>query len=64
MGMDIQLRTELENLIRRDVEGGPYRSVEHALSLLHAQESWVGDDRAENNTRRVDVFAPKRVDPS
>lgn len=62
--MDIQLRTELENLTRRDVEGGPYRSVEHALSLLQAQESWVAEDRAESNTRRVDVFARDRVKPA
>jgi hypothetical protein len=61
--MDIQLRSELENS-RHDVEGGTHRSVEHALSLLLAQQSWVADDRAENNPRRVDVFAPKRVDPS
>jgi hypothetical protein len=47
--MDIQPRTERENLLRHDVEGGAYRSVEHALSLLHAQQTWVAEDRAENN---------------
>jgi hypothetical protein len=47
--MDIQLRSERENLLRHDVEGGAYRSVEHALSLLHAQQTWVAEDRAENN---------------
>jgi hypothetical protein len=48
--MDIQLRSEHENLLRHDVEGGANRSVEHALSLLHAQQTWVAEDRAENNT--------------
>jgi hypothetical protein len=48
--MDIQLRSERENLLRHDVEGGAYRSVEHALSLLHAQQTWVAEDRAENNS--------------
>jgi hypothetical protein len=47
--MDIQPRTERENLLRNDVEGGAYRSVEHALSLLYAQQTWVAEDRAETN---------------
>ena len=50
--MDTQSRPELEDLVRHDAETSPYRSadrhVEHAVSLLHAQESWVADERAEN----------------
>jgi hypothetical protein len=50
--MDTQSRPELEDLVRHDAEASPYRSadghVEHAVSLLHAQESWVADERAEN----------------
>ena len=46
--MDNQLRTELGDLLRRDVEGGAFRSVEHAVSLLHAQESWLTERRAES----------------
>jgi hypothetical protein len=53
--MDIQPRTEHENLLRHDVEGGAYRSVEHALSLLHAQQTWVAEDRAESNVNTLSI---------
>ena len=46
MAMDIQSRSELEELVRHDIECG-YRSIEHAVSLLHAHASWVAEDRAE-----------------
>jgi antitoxin ParD1/3/4 len=43
--MKIQLRPELEQLIRQDVQRGPYQTVdefvEHAVSLLHEQEAWL-----------------------
>lgn len=49
--MTIQLRPELEELIRQDVQRGPYRSVdefvERAVSQLHAQEAWLAVHRAE-----------------
>jgi hypothetical protein len=51
MAMDIQSRSELEELVRHDIECG-YRSIEHAVSLLHAHASWVAEDRAEVNTKR------------
>jgi hypothetical protein len=54
--MDIQLRTELGDLLRRDVENGPFRSVEHAVSLLHAQATWFAEDRAENNAIEAEGF--------
>ncbi len=59
--MDIQLRPELEDLVRQDVDRGPYQSVdeyvEHAVSLLHAQETWLAEHRAEINSRIADGFA-------
>ena len=49
--MDIQLRPELEDWVKQDVERGPYQSVdeyvEHAVSLLHEQETWLAEHREE-----------------
>jgi Arc/MetJ-type ribon-helix-helix transcriptional regulator len=43
--MAIQLRPEVEELIRQDVERGPYRSVEEfveqAVTRLHEQEAYL-----------------------
>ena len=51
MGMKIHLRPELEELIKQDVQRGPYQSVdefvEHAVSLLHEQETWLAEHRTE-----------------
>ena len=47
--MTIHLNPELEALIERDVERGPYQSadefVAHAVQLLHEQEQWLADNR-------------------
>jgi antitoxin ParD1/3/4 len=49
--MDIRLRPELEEMIKRDVQRGPYQSVdefvEHAVSLLHEQEAWLSEHGSE-----------------
>jgi antitoxin ParD1/3/4 len=49
--MKINLRPELEELIRQDVQRGPYQSVdefvEHAVSMLHEQEAWLAEHSAE-----------------
>ena len=49
--MTIQLKPELEALIRQDVLRGPYRSVdefvERAVSQLHEQETWIAAHRDE-----------------
>jgi hypothetical protein len=49
--MDMQSPPELEDLVRHDKELRPYESadkyVEHAVSILHAHQSWVAEDRAE-----------------
>ena len=50
--MDIQDRPKLEDLVNYDSESTAYRSaeqnVEHAVSLLHAHETWFAEHRAEN----------------
>jgi len=49
--MKIELRPELEALIQQDVQRGPYKNVdefvEHAVSLLHEQESWLAEQGNE-----------------
>jgi hypothetical protein len=50
--MDMQSRPELEELVRHDIERG-YRSIEHAVSLLHAHASWFAEDRAELNPKHA-----------
>jgi len=49
--MKIQLRPELEEMIKQDVQRGPYQSVdefvEHAISLLHEQEAWLAEQGSE-----------------
>lgn len=51
MGIKIRLRPELEELIKQNVQRGPYQSVdefvEHAVSLLHEQESWLAEHGSE-----------------
>jgi putative addiction module CopG family antidote len=48
--MTIRLKPELERLIQKDVERGPYQSVdefvEHAVERLHEQEEWLSANRA------------------
>jgi putative addiction module CopG family antidote len=48
--MTIHLKPELERLIRKDVERGPYRSVdefvERAVQMLHEEEALLANDRA------------------
>ena len=50
--MDIQALPKLEDLVSYDNESTAYRSaeqnVEHAVSLLHAHETWFAEHRAEN----------------
>jgi putative addiction module CopG family antidote len=49
--MKIHLRPELEQLIKQDVQRGPYQTVdefvEHAVSLLHEQETWLAEHGSE-----------------
>jgi hypothetical protein len=61
MTMDMQSRTELEELVRHDIECG-YRSIEHAVSLLHAHASWFAGDRAEVNAKGPGSAAAELLD--
>lgn len=49
--MKIQLRPELEQLIKQDAQRGPYQTVdefvEHAVFLLHEQEAWLAEHSSE-----------------
>lgn len=49
--MTIPLKPELQAIIQKDVQRGPYESVdefvERAVELLHEQEEWVSENRAE-----------------
>jgi antitoxin ParD1/3/4 len=49
--MKIRLRPELEQLIKQDVQRGPYQTVdefvERAVSLLHEQEAWLAEHGSE-----------------
>ena len=49
--MTIHLKPELEALIQKDVERGPYQSadefVEQAVQMLHEQEQWLADNHAD-----------------
>ena len=59
--MDIHLRPELEELIKQDVERGRYQSVdefvEHALALLHEQETWLAGHRSEISAKIEQGYA-------
>jgi len=49
--MDIRLKPEVEEMIRRDIERGAYHSVnefvEHAVALLHEEEAWLAENASE-----------------
>jgi antitoxin ParD1/3/4 len=49
--MTVELRPELEDLVRQDLRAGVYGSVEEyvekAVMLLHNQESWLLAHREE-----------------
>jgi putative addiction module CopG family antidote len=53
--MNIRLRPELEEMIKQDVQRGPYQTVdefvEHAVSLLHEHEAWLAEHGSEIRTK-------------
>jgi antitoxin ParD1/3/4 len=72
--MEIRLRSDLEELIKQDIERGPYHSVdeyvEHAVVLLHQQEMGLAERRSEINVKieqglaaakRGDLLDPEQV---
>lgn len=69
--MEIRLRPELEELIKQDVQRGPYETVdefvEQAVSMLHEQEAWLAENRAEIEAKVGEGYAAAQrgelVDP-
>ena len=59
--MNIRLRPEIDQLIKKDIQCGAYQSVaefaEHAVSLLHEQEAWLAENREEIWTKFADGYA-------
>ncbi|HSZ64262.1 MAG TPA: hypothetical protein VK828_20865 [Terriglobales bacterium] len=59
--MEIRLRPELEELIKQDVQRGPYESVdefvEQAVSMLHEQEAWLAANREDIQTKIAEGYA-------
>jgi putative addiction module CopG family antidote len=59
--MEIRLRPELEELIKQDVQRGPYETVdefvEQAVSMLHEQEAWLAANRADIQAKIGDGYA-------
>lgn len=49
--MTIHLTDDLQALIERDVERGPYQTadefVARAIQMLHEQEEWLAENRGE-----------------
>jgi len=59
--MKIELKPEIEALIKQDVERGPYKSVdefvEQAVSLLHEQEAWLAEQGGEIRAKIEEGYA-------
>ena len=59
--MKIELKPELEALIKQDVERGAYKSVdefvEQAVSLLHEQEAWLAEQGSEIRAKIEEGYA-------
>lgn len=62
--MEIRLRPELAELVKQDVERGPYQNVtefvEQAVSMLHEQEAWLAANRAEIEAKINEGYAAAR----
>jgi len=59
--MEIRLRPEIEDLVKQDVQRGSYQTVEEfvecAVSMLHEQEAWLAQNRAEISTEIAEGYA-------
>lgn len=59
--MTIHLKPELEQLIERDVQRGPYQTVdefvERAVQMLHDQEEWLSANRPGISAKIDDGYA-------
>jgi len=61
MVLKIHLLPELEEMVKQDVQRGPYQSVdefvERAISLLHEQEVWLAEHGNEIRTNIEQGYA-------
>ena len=59
--MNIHLKPETEQLIRSDLERGPYQNaeeyLERAVNLLHEQEEWLVTDAAQIHAQIEEGYA-------
>jgi Arc/MetJ-type ribon-helix-helix transcriptional regulator len=59
--MNIRLRPEIEELIKKDFQCGAYQSVddfvEHAVSMLHEREAWLAANREEIREKIAEGYA-------
>lgn len=59
--MEIRIRPELADLIKKDVQRGPYKTVdefvEQAVSMLHEQEAWFAANRADIQAKIGEGYA-------
>ncbi len=59
--MEIRLRPEIAELIKQDVQRGPYQTVdefvEHAVSMLHEQEAWLAGNRSDIQSKIEEGYA-------
>ncbi|SRR6266851_7506371 len=59
--MKIHLRRELEELVKQDVQRGPYQTgdefVEHAITLRHEQEAWLTEHGSEMRAKIEQGYA-------
>jgi Arc/MetJ-type ribon-helix-helix transcriptional regulator len=57
----IHLRPELEEIIKKNVQRGPYQTVDelvgHAVSLLHEQEAWLAEHGTEIRSKIEQGYA-------
>jgi putative addiction module CopG family antidote len=61
MGMNIRLRPEIEDLIKKDIQCGAYESVddfvEQAVSMLHEREAWLAANREKIRAKIAEGYA-------
>ena len=66
MVVKIHPRPELEEMIKRDVQRGPYQtvdeSVEYAISLFHDQEAWVAEHGSEIGAKIEQGYAARNAE--
>jgi putative addiction module CopG family antidote len=59
--MKVTLRPEFEELVKQDVQRGPYRSldefVEYAISMLHEQEACLAEHSADIKEKIEEGYA-------